>query len=101
MKALSMADYDRLSAGGGLVPVFREIPGDLRTPVRVDRIDASSVAAVRARMGFSQARFAKLLGISVDTVQNWEQGRRKPTGAAKVLLRIAATNPEIVLQAVA
>jgi len=96
---MKKSDFENLLQG--VREMKASLHGELRAPVRVDRIDASSVAAVRARMGFSQARFAKLLGISVDTLQNWEQGRRKPTGAAKVLLRIAATNPEIVLQAVA
>jgi putative transcriptional regulator len=49
----------------------------------------------------SQGEFARLLGISVDTLQNWEQGRRKPSGAARVLLKVAARHPEAVLEAVA
>jgi putative transcriptional regulator len=44
----------------------------------------------------SQSRFAALLGISVRTLQEWEQGRRSPTGAAKTLLRVAETHPEIL-----
>ncbi|MSU61589.1 MAG: helix-turn-helix domain-containing protein [Pedosphaera sp.] len=48
-----------------------------------------------------QTKFARLLGISEDTLQNWEQGRRNPTGPAKVLLKIAAKHPKIVLETVA
>ena len=96
---MKKADFENLLQGVRELKAARR--GELRTPVRIDRINADSVAAVRTTMGFSQAKFAKLLGISVDTLQNWEQGRRQPTGAAKVLLRIAATNPEVVLQAVA
>ena len=61
----------------------------------------SGVAATRAKLKLSQSQFAELLGISVKTLHNWEQGRRKPTGAARVLLRLAALNPEVVLKAAA
>jgi len=46
----------------------------------------------------TQNKFAKLLGISVSTLRNWEQGRRKPQGAARVLLQIADLHPEAVLE---
>ncbi len=75
--------------------------GDKSVAVRVDRIEPDSVLAVRAKLGLSQAQFARALGISADTLQNWEQGRRQPTGPARVLLRIAARHPEAVLEAVA
>lgn len=61
----------------------------------------NTVAATRARMKLSQSKFAALMGISVKTLHNWEQGRRKPTGAARVLLRVAAQHPEVVMEAVA
>ena len=61
----------------------------------------NTVAATRARMKLSQSKFAALMGICVKTLHNWEQGRRKPTGAARVLLRVAAQHPEVVLEAVA
>src|SRR6266446_3099485 len=51
-----------------------------------------SVASVRERTGLSQARFAQLLGVSVRTLQEWEQGRRAPSGAARTLLLIAQKN---------
>lgn len=72
-------------------------------PSRVTRRQSSSeagepdVAALRARFGLSQAKFAALLGISVDTLQNWEQGRRRPDGPARVLLRVAAASPQALL----
>lgn len=58
-----------------------------------------SVAATRRKLGLSQNRFARLLGISIRTLHHWEQGTRVPSGAARVLLRIAAQNPEAVLAA--
>ena len=57
-----------------------------------------TIAATRTRLRLSQIKFAELLGISVKTLHNWEQGRRKPTGAARVLLRVASRHPEIVLE---
>jgi putative transcriptional regulator len=75
--------------------------GDKRGVTRIDRIQPDSVAVVRAKLKLSQSEFARMLGISVDTLQNWEQGRRQPSGAARVLLRVAAKHPEVVLEAVA
>ena len=53
-----------------------------------------SVASIREKTGLSQPRFAELLGVSVRTLQEWEQGRRAPSGAARTLLMIAAKNPQ-------
>ena len=55
------------------------------------------VAAIREKTGLSQARFAELLGVSVRTLQDWEQGRRAPSGAARTLLMIAHRNPAALL----
>ncbi|MDE3966224.1 helix-turn-helix domain-containing protein [Glaesserella parasuis] len=52
----------------------------------------------RQKTGLSQSAFAKVMGISVRTLQGWEQGRRKPTGAAATLLKIAARHPETILE---
>lgn len=57
------------------------------------------VAAARAATGLSQAQFAKLLGVSKRTLEGWEQGRMRPSGAARVLLKIAARRPEVVKEA--
>ena len=56
-----------------------------------------SVSSVREKTGLSQARFAELLGVSVRTLQEWEQGRRAPSGAARTLLLIAEKNPRALL----
>lgn len=58
-----------------------------------------SPAAARARSGLSQARFAAVLGVSTRTLQEWEQGRRTPTGPARALLKAVANDPEHVLKA--
>lgn len=62
--------------------------------VRATRVELSPVAAARAMVGVSQSAFADLLGVSLRTLQDWEQGRRAPSGAAKTLLRIAVQHPE-------
>lgn len=56
-----------------------------------------SVSGIREKTGLSQAVFARLLGVSVRTLQEWEQGRRSPSGAARTLLLIAAKNPHALL----
>lgn len=55
------------------------------------------VASVRHRTGLSQMKFAELLGVSVRTLQDWEQGRRAPSGAARTLLTIADRDPKVLL----
>ncbi len=54
------------------------------------------VATIREQTGLSQTRFAQLLGVSVRTLQDWEQGRRAPSGAARTLLMVAAKNPRVL-----
>ena len=63
---------------------------------RVTAVEVSAATEARNRVSMSQSEFAKLLGVSVRTLQDWEQGRREPSGAAKTLLRIASQNPEAV-----
>lgn len=57
-----------------------------------------SVVSIRERTGLSQTRFAELLGVSVRTLQEWEQGRRAPSGAARTLLLIAQKNPKALVE---
>ncbi len=66
-------------------------------PGRIFKYGDPDVRTIRKKFKLSQDKFAQLLGISVGTVRNWEQGRRKPEGPAKVLLLIAAKHPEAVL----
>jgi putative transcriptional regulator len=61
-------------------------------------INVPNVAKTREKTGLSQARFAQLLGVSVRTLQDWEQGRRAPSRAARTLLMIAAKNPMALVE---
>ncbi len=72
-------------------------PGRVTRASRILGEGPPDVAALRAHFRLSQPKFAALLGISVNTLQNWEQGRRQPGGPAKVLLRVAAAHPEALL----
>lgn len=63
---------------------------------RVTKVVVPAAAEARARVGLSQQQFAGLLGVSARTLQDWEQGRREPTGAAKTLLRVAVSHPEVL-----
>lgn len=63
------------------------------------RIEALDVKAVREQTGLSQTRFALLMGVSIKTLQNWEQGRRKPHGPAMSLLRIVKNDPRSAMKA--
>ena len=59
------------------------------------------VRAIRNKLGLSQGDFATMIGVSVATLQNWEQGRRRPEGPAQALLKVAASNPQAVVDALA
>lgn len=60
-------------------------------------INVPDISGIREKTGLSQARFAQLLGVSVRTLQDWEQGRRAPSGAARTLLIVADKNPHALL----
>lgn len=63
---------------------------------RVTKVAMTAATEARMKVGVSQSAFAQLLGVSVRTLQEWEQGRREPSGAAKTLLRIAMRSPEAI-----
>jgi len=71
-----------------------------KPPSRVFVYDEPNVKTIRRRFNLSQPKFAGLLGISVGTLRNWEQGRRQPEGSARVLLLVAAKYPEAILDTV-
>jgi putative transcriptional regulator len=72
--------------------------GDAK-PSRVFDVKDPNAKAIRAKFGLSQAEFAALLGISVGTLRNWEQGARRPEGAARILLRVVEIHPQVVREA--
>ncbi|MHB0867039.1 MAG: NadS family protein [Thermoleophilia bacterium] len=65
-------------------------------PGRVFEFDPADIKKIRHNLAKSQSEFAMMIGVSVSTLQNWEQGRRQPEGPARALLKIAAENPEAV-----
>jgi len=68
-------------------------------PSRILRYDATDIRKLRESVHVSQAKFARMIGVSKDTVQNWEQGRRHPRGPAKALLRVFEKDPQAVVRA--
>jgi putative transcriptional regulator len=80
----------------------RDLGADLLQSIREmkagkGRAALSPAIEARKQTGLSQARFAALLGVSVRTLQGWEQGRKQPSGAARTLLAIARANPQAIL----
>lgn len=86
--ALSIRQAGRIQRGEG-------------TPSRQFDVAPADVKAVRKRLGVSQPQFALMIGVSVATLRNWEQGRRQPDGPARALLKVAAHNPGAVIEALA
>ncbi len=77
---------------------------DIARQAAADEAQAMQDAArfarrVRKRLGFSQAQFAERIDVSLETIRNWEQGKRSPTGAAKALLKVPEKAPEAALAA--
>lgn len=94
-KSLSNAEMARYEA-------TRDLAADLLQSVREMKaghvqVVSSPVIEARKRTGLSQSQFAALMGVSVRTLQGWEQGRKQPSGAARTLLAIASTNPKALL----
>jgi len=85
---------DRVKQGGAIMK------GTIK-PLRTFSFPESEVRKIREKYGLSQDKFATLIGISAATLRNWEQGRRKPEGPARVLLRVVATHPDALLNIIA
>ena len=85
--------------GRKLLQSVREMQA--RKFARVTEIEVNEVVQARQSTGLSQAEFASALSISKRTLQEWEQGRRAPSGAAQALIRIARKHPEVVREALA
>lgn len=89
-------DFDKLVAS---VKQAGKIKRGKLKPSRVFRFKPADIKAIREKLGVSQSEFAMMIGVSVSTLQNWEQGRRQPDGPARALLKVAAENPEAVAEA--
>jgi putative transcriptional regulator len=76
-----------------------EIKRGQREPGRVFEFTPMDIKKIRQKLDKSQSEFALMIGVSVGTLQNWEQGRRKPVGPARALLKVASENPEAVREA--
>ena len=68
-------------------------------PSRTFRLEAPNVKALREKIGLTQAEFARLMQVSIKTLQNWEQHRRAPTGPAAALLKIVSSAPDVAMAA--
>lgn len=71
-----------------------EIKQGIRQPSRVFEYSPMDIKAIREKLDVSQREFALMIGVSLGTLQNWEQGRRRPVGPARALLRVASQSPE-------
>lgn len=85
------------SLGEELLQAVREIKAGKTG--RVFNVEVTDAMQARLKLDMSQAEFAAMLGVSVRTLQDWEQGRREPSGAAKALLKIATMSPGVVRKA--
>lgn len=68
-------------------------------PGRRIQFEPTDIKLIRKKLAKSQSEFALMIGVSVSTLQNWEQGRRQPEGPARALLKIASENPDAVARA--
>src|SRR5665213_2524357 len=92
-KALRKRDATR-DVGAELLASVRDMKAGRAG--HVHRVTVSAITEARTRTGLSQHRFADVLGVSTRTLQEWEQGRRRPSGAARALLTIAKRRPEVL-----
>ena len=84
-----------------LIASIKEAGKIKRSEIEASRIyefPEPDVKAIREAIGFSQSKFAALIGVNIRTLQNWEQGHRHPTGPAKVLLRLVQADPKAVVK---
>lgn len=94
---MDKADFDNLLKS--VKEMRRHMAGKRVRGVRTTRVVVADVQAIRKSANISQAQFAKLIGVNLRTLQNWEQGRTRPTGPALALLKIVASNPKSAIEA--
>ena len=83
----------------GIREMKRHMAGKSVRGARTASVDEPDVRAIRKAADISQSQFAKLIGVNLRTLQNWEQHRTRPTGPARALLKIVASNPKSALEA--
>jgi putative transcriptional regulator len=93
---MKKADYDKLVAS---IEEAGKIRRGKRKASRVFHFNPADIKAIRLRLKKSQSEFALMIGVSVSTLQNWEQGRRVPEGPARALLKVVAERPDAVVKA--
>ena len=98
-KQAAAATTPRIDLGEELLASVREMKANIRG--RTHQPAVSEIASARVAAGLSQAAFASLMGVSVRTLQDWEQGRREPSGAARTLIKVAERHPEAPRELVA
>lgn len=93
-----MSRFEKAMTGEGLGEKLLQSVMEMKSgkAARVNGVAANEVAAARSKTGLTQTEFATALHISSRTLQEWEQGRRNPSGAAKALIEIALRHPEII-----
>lgn len=90
------SDFQELLAS---VKEAGRIKRGVQEPARKFEVRAEDVKTIRAKLDKSQSEFALMIGVSISTLQNWEQGRRQPEGPARALLKVASVNPRAVAAA--
>ena len=93
---MKKTDFDKLLES---VKQAGQIKRGALKPVRVFKVSTPDIKAIRQKLDVSQNQFAHMIGVTVATLQNWEQGRRQPHGPARALLKVASKNPDAVLEA--
>jgi len=95
---MNKRDFDKLVAS---VKEAGKIRRREKKASRVFDLKPTDIKTVRRKLSLSQSEFALMIGVSLSTLQKWEQGRRRPEGPAKALLKVAASNPKAVVGALA
>jgi putative transcriptional regulator len=90
--------FDQLVAG--VKEMKRHMAGKSSRGARITAITEPDVRAIREAASISQSQFAKLIGVNLRTLQNWEQHRTRPTGPARVLLKIVSNDPKAAVEAI-